>query len=561
VDTADRLAGFTELVATAISNTEARTEVRRIAEDQAALRRAATLVAQGMAPTDIFSAVAEQIARVSRVAVGFVARYEPDATLTIVAHYGPFGDVLPLGSNWPVDGDSVMAQVFRTGGPARMDDYRNASGSIPDILSFQQKQTLATAAAPIVVDDRLWGVAVAAAIHPDRLAPDAELRIADFADLVATSISNAEARAEVRRLAEEQAGLRRVATLVAQGVAPADIFAAVADEIVRVFGVDAAFVARFEPDDTATFVATSGAFYDERAPVGSSWSLYEDSVRARVFWTGAPARKDERLDDRGSTKSTAGAPIVIGDSVWGVAAATSLQPDGLPADAEARIANFADLIATAVSNAATRTELTASRARVVTAADEARRKLERDLHDGIQQQLVSLALDIRRAETLAPPESDELRHELSAAADGLTEALDDLRELSRGIHPAALSEGGLAPALNVLARRSVVPIVLDVNLDSRLEPRVEVAAYYVASEALANAVKHAQASAVELHVARRDGHLDLSIRDDGVGGADPSRGSGLIGLVDRVEALGGTITIVSPAGAGTSLHVQLPVGS
>jgi signal transduction histidine kinase len=560
VDTAERLAGFSALVATAISNTVAREEVRRLAEEQAALRRAATLVAQGAAPADVFAAVAEQIAAVSRVGIGFVARFEPDATMTIVAYHGPPQSVMRIGSNWPLDGDSVVARVFRTGLPARIDDYRDASGSIVDALRAGRKVTLATAGAPIVVDDALWGVAAASAFEPDRLPANAELRIADFADIVATSISNAEARAEVRRLADEQASLRRVATLVAQGLAPADIFAAVADEFARVFDVDAGFIARFEPDDTATMVATSGSFYDERAPLGSSWPLDDDTVRARVFRTGAPARTDETLPE-GATKSTVGAPIVIGEKVWGVAAATSLHPDGLPADTEARLGNFADLIATAVSNAATRTELTASRARVVAAADEARRKLERDLHDGIQQQLVSLALDIRWAETVVPPESDELKRHLSAVEAGLTEALDDLRELSRGIHPAVLSEGGLEPALNVLARRSVVPIELQVNLDSRLDPGVEVAAYYVASEALANAVKHAEASSVELRVARREGHLDLWIRDDGVGGADPVRGSGLIGLTDRVEALGGTITIASPPGAGTSLQVRLPVGS
>jgi signal transduction histidine kinase/type II secretory pathway pseudopilin PulG len=556
----ERLEAFTNLIATAVSNAEARGRLERVAAEQAALRRVATLVAQGVRPADLFAAVAEQIAVVSRVGIGFVARFEPDATMTIVAYRGRPQGVMRVGSNWSLDGDSIVARVFRTGGPARMDDYRNASGPIADALPAERKATLATAGAPIVVDDRLWGVVAAAAVEPDRLPANAELRIADFADIVATSISNAEARAEVRRLADEQAGLRRIATLVAQGVAPADIFAAVAEEFARVFDVDAGFVARFEPDETATIVATSGSFYDERAPLGSSWPLDDDTVRARVFRTGAPARTDEALPD-GQTKSSAGAPIVIGDRLWGLAAATSLHPDGLPPDTEARLGNFADLIATAVSNAATRTELTASRARVVAAADEARRKLERDLHDGIQQQLVSLALDIRWAETVAPPESDELKRQLTAVGEGLTEALEDLRELSRGIHPAVLSEGGLEPALNVLARRSVVPIKLDVDLDSRLEPSVEVAAYYVASEALANAVKHAEASSVELHVARRDGHLDLSIRDDGVGGADPSRGSGLIGLTDRVEALGGTITIVSPAGAGTSLYVQLPLDS
>ena len=206
-----------------------------------------------------------------------------------------------------------------------------------------------------------------------------------------------------------------------------------------------------------------------------------------------------------------------------------------------------------------REELAASRTRVVAAADQARRRIERDLHDGTQQRLVSLVLDLRAAQAAVPPELPELRAQLARVADGLTGALEDLRELSRGIHPAVLSEGGLAPALKALARRSAVPVELEVEVPARLAEPVEVAAYYVVSEALANTAKHANASVIHVRVQAGDDRLQLSVRDDGVGGATPGRGSGLVGLTDRVQALGGTITIHSPAGQGTRLQIDLPV--
>jgi signal transduction histidine kinase len=205
-----------------------------------------------------------------------------------------------------------------------------------------------------------------------------------------------------------------------------------------------------------------------------------------------------------------------------------------------------------------RAELTASRSRIVTAGDQARRRIERDLHDGTQQRLVSLVLDLRVAQRTLPPDS-ELRAQLAHVAHGLVGALDDLRELSRGIHPAILSEGGLGPALTALANRSAVPVELDVGLPSRLPEPVEVAVYYVVSEALANAAKHARASAVHVALGIHDHRLHLSVRDDGVGGAVQGRGSGLVGLTDRVEALGGTISLVSPAGHGTALSADLPL--
>jgi len=202
--------------------------------------------------------------------------------------------------------------------------------------------------------------------------------------------------------------------------------------------------------------------------------------------------------------------------------------------------------------------LSASRARIVAAADETRRRLERDLHDGIQQRLVSLALKAGAIATMTPQPVDKIQGELSLLADGLGTALDELREVSHGIHPAILSEAGLGPALEALARRSGVPVELDLNLGPRLGEHVEAAGYYVASEAITNVAKHAQASFINMRVDGCDGALTLSIRDDGIGGADPSRGSGIIGLKDRVEALGGTISVLSPPGHGTALHVQLP---
>ena len=213
---------------------------------------------------------------------------------------------------------------------------------------------------------------------------------------------------------------------------------------------------------------------------------------------------------------------------------------------------------TAIANTQSRTELSASRARIVAAADETRRRLERDLHDGIQQRLVSLALKARTIETMTPRPAGQIQGELSLLAAGLGTALDELREISHGIHPAVLSETGLGPALKALARRSAVPVDLNLKLSSQPAEHLQVAGYYVASEALTNTAKHAQASVITMRVDSRDGALTLLIRDDGIGGADPSRGSGIIGIKDRVEALGGTISVLSPPGHGTTLHVHLP---
>jgi signal transduction histidine kinase len=247
---------------------------------------------------------------------------------------------------------------------------------------------------------------------------------------------------------------------------------------------------------------------------------------------------------------------VVEGRVWGLMAAGSIVEQHLLPDTEERLAQFTELVATAIANAESRAELAASRARIVAAADETRRRIHRDLHDGIQQRLVSLMLELRSAEAAEPGEP---RAQLARTAQGLDEVLEELREIARGIHPAILARGGLEQALSTLARRSAIPVQLDVRAKRRPPEHVEVAAYYAVSEALTNAAKHAHASVVNVELDTRDAILHLAIRDDGAGGADPERGSGLVGLRDRIEALGGTLTVSSPAGNGTTLLIEIPV--
>ena len=253
-----------------------------------------------------------------------------------------------------------------------------------------------------------------------------------------------------------------------------------------------------------------------------------------------------------------GVPIVVEGGMWGFMVAAAAKPGRpIPADAEERLARFTELVATAVSNATTRTELLTSRARVVSAADETRRRLERDLHDGFQQWLVALALRARKAAGLSTAD-EPAAQELSRLAEDLVAVTDELRELSRGIHPAILSEAGLDEALKALAWRSAIRVDLVVSFQDRFDPTLEATVYYVTAESITNAVKHGRASIVAVRGGLRDGVIDLEIRDDGIGGADPRRGTGLIGLEDRVDALGGTISFASPAGAGTTIRVKLP---
>ncbi len=560
----ERLAAFTDLVATALANAQAHDEVRRFGEEQAALGRVATLVAAGTAPEQVFRAVVDEVSSLLGLERIELVRYDADNTGTVIAASGehPF----PAGSTWSLDDPSVMATVARTTRAARIDDYRALKGEIA--RTAREAGFQSAIGAPMTVEGRLWGVIIAISTDPEPIPERSEARLGQFTDLVATAVANAEARQALERVAAEQAMLRRIATLVAKGVQPQEVFAVVIEEVGGLFGTDLTTVGRFE-DDPPAFVAVALGEGMQAIEVGTSWALADPLTAAHVFQPGHSVRVNERLRERSAALadmlarlgavSTVSSPIMVEGRLWGAVMVSSKAE--LPVDTEERLEKFTELVTTAIANAEGKSELAASRRRIVAAADEARRLIERDLHDGTQQRLVSLGLALRAAEANVPPERDDLRAQLSGVATGLVAAVEDLQEISRGIHPAILSKGGLGPALRALAHRSAIPVGLDITTDVRLAEPIEVAAYFVASEALANAAKHSDASRIDVSLEQRDGNLLLSVRDDGIGGADAARGSGIVGLTDRVEALGGRFALESPPGRGTTISVELPIAT
>jgi signal transduction histidine kinase len=392
-----------------------------------------------------------------------------------------------------------------------------------------------------------------------------------IAGQLAVSLDNARLYAGFRQIADEQAALRRVAMLVAQAAPPEAVFAAVVAEAGGMLGVDVAILIRYDPPDELTMVGAwtiTGA--PAPTPVGSQLPLGGDNVTTMVFRTGQAARTDYAavsgvIGDVATRdwglRSSVGAPIRVQDRLWGAMVVALTREEPLPADTEERLAGFTELAATAVANAEAQSEVIASRARIVAAADQARRRIEQNLHDGAQQLLVMLQMQLRTAKAAVPSEHGQLGAELDRAAAMATDALDELREIARGIHPAVLTKGGLRLALKALARRSPVPVDLRVRVDGRLPEPVEVSAYYIVAEALTNAAKHARASAIVVEAEVTGDLLRVTVRDDGAGGADLGGGTGLVGLKDRVEALGGRIVLQSPRGAGTSLRAELPLGA
>ena len=563
-----RLAGFTELVATAVANAQARVELRGFAEEQAALRRVATLVAGGASPEEVFTAVPEEVGQLLRVDYTVVSRYDADGLVTVVGGWASTdpGRPLAIGLRLKPEGRNIHALVFQTGQPTRIDDYDTASGAFANVARDWQYRS--SVGVPISVEGRLWGVMIAGS-REESLPADIEARLAGFTELVATAIADAQARVKLRGFAEEQAALRRVATLVARAAPPEEVFGAVAEEAGRLLGADSTVMSRYDPDGAAIVVGVwDGTGAARVIPVGLRLGFGGSNVHTLVFQTGRPGRIDDYAAASGDAadaargwgfRSAVGVPISVEDRLWGVMSVASAREEPLSADTEERLAAFTELIVTALVNAEAQAALNASRARIVAAADRTRRRIERNLHDGAQQRLVSLALHLREAQAAAP-ESDELADRLEGAVTEVTEVLEELREIARGIHPAILTEGGLPPALRALARRCAVPVSLDIKVaERRLPEPVEIAAYYAISEALTNTAKHAHASAAEVEVAVRDGGLRVCVRDDGRGGADFAGGSGLAGIKDRMEALGGRIWLHSPPGAGTAVHIVMPL--
>jgi signal transduction histidine kinase len=557
-----RLAGFTELAATAIASAQARVELREFADEQAALRRVATLVAEAAPPGKVFAAITEEAGRLLGAHRALMSRYVAGGA-KVVAAWNPNAPALPVGTYWTIGGKNLHTAVFQDHRPARMDDYSDSSGPA---ATARKQGVRCGVGVPISAGGQLWGLVIVSSTQA--LPADTEARLAGFTELAATAIANTQARLELYGFAEEQAALRRVATLVARGAPPEEVQAAVTAEAGRLLGGQHALMSRYDPRGAmvvAVWSSGSLAF-----PIGTHWTLGGRNLHTTVFQTGRPARLDDYAATTGpaaearklGVRSGVGVPISVGGRLWGlIIVSSTTEGVFLPADTEARLAGFTELAATAIANAESQAALAASRARIVATADQTRRRIERDLHDGAQQRLVSLALQLRAAQTAAPDEAGELVQQLEDAVSEATGVLDELRETARGLHPAILAEGGLRPALAALARRSAVPVHLDVQLAGRLPEQAEIAAYYVVAEALTNAAKHAHATAVEVHahVTAGEDILHVRVSDDGLGGADFGRGSGLIGLRDRAEALGGEVRLHSPRGAGTVLEITLPL--
>jgi signal transduction histidine kinase len=563
-----RLADFADLIAVAISNTASREALTRVVEEQAALQRVATLVASGVAPQALFEAVAREAGQLLAVDAAHLLRYGADRTATILASWSRTGEPVAVGSRFDLEGESVMAGVFRTRRPARMGSYEDVSGMAA--ATARDIDIWSSVGAPILVEGRLWGVMIVSAKLEPVLPPETEARTAAFTELIATAIANSQARLELEQLAEEQAALRRVATLVATEPSSADVFHAVADAVRRLLRVENARVYRYEDDGTATVVA------DWREPgttigVGTNVTLEGANVIGQVLRTGRPARIDDhqgavgtlaRLARESGARSSVGAPISVSGRLWGAVVAATQRAEPLPPDAEARISQFTELVGTAISNTQAWSELAESRARIAAAADAERRRVVRDLHDGVQQRLVHTVITLKLASRELDAEWDGTEGQgpaLVAEALGHAQvAMVELRELAHGIMPAVLTRGGLRAGVESLATRMSVPVDVAVSV-GRLPPAVEATAYFVVAEALTNVAKHSGAAGVEVVARVEDDGLCVRVRDDGHGGAR-REGSGLTGLGDRLAIHDGRLRVESPAHGGTLVEAVIPLG-
>ena len=538
-----------------------RAEGSKMAEEQAALRRVATLVARGVSQDELFAAVNEEIGWLVGADPTSLMRFEADDTVTLVAAWSAAGADFPIGARRPVDDE---LRSLRDGGRAVRFGPMELPLDGPFVEEARQLAIRSAVGVPIVVDGRVWGVAFAASTREVPFPEDTERRLAQFTELLATAISNTEARADASRLAEEQAALRRVATLVAHESSPSEVSAAVAKEVAGLLGVEHMRIVRYEADATVTVVAEWGEL-DVGFPVGSRLPLGGKNIASQVLATERPARL-EYANATGAVgayvrsmgiRSAVGAPIVVDGRLWGVMVATSPEAGSLRVDTESRLENFTELVATAISNTEARTELAASRARIVAATDEERRRVVRDLHDGAQQRLVHTIVTLKLARRAAQNEREDAAALLTEALDHAEQATAELRELAHGILPAVLTQGGLRAGVDALASRMPVSVENGVSV-GRLPAAVEATAYFVVAEALTNVAKHARAERAAVTARVEDGTLVVHVRDDGVGGAQHN-GSGLTGLTDRLAALDGELRVESPADGGTVVAATIPL--
>jgi signal transduction histidine kinase len=561
------------LVSIAVAGAASRAAQRRLTGELAASRHVATLVAEGSSLSDLFAAVARAVAQAIEADAIVVERIDADRSTTVIASLDASG--FPIGSRWPLDEAALRAPVLSSGRPVRVDDVSALDGQTGQ--GVRESGIRSLVAAPIVADAAVWGLMWVGGKRAEPLATATETRLREFTELAALAVANAESRNRLRRLADSEASLRRVATLAAEGATPEEVLAAVAEEAARILDGSSVAVARYETDSLRVVASHNDPVFE----VDSTWPLEDASLAAAVREARAPVRMDDLAGKDGTVRFTSAvaAPVVVDGDVWGMIVVglrkrrealprftawytSRMLSSSVPAEEiEARLASFTELVGTAISRAQAQSELVASRARIVEAGDEARRRIERDLHDGTQQRLVALTLHLQRLRGDVPEEEQATRAALEQVEHELKSLIEEVQELSRGVHPAQLAEGGLRAALRALARRSPLPIDLSIDVPERPSPSVETAIYYVVSEALANTIKHARATSVLVTVAGDSASVRATVADDGVGGAELGTGSGLTGLSDRVNALAGRFGVTSPPGGGTVISVELPAGA
>jgi signal transduction histidine kinase len=527
--------------------------------EQVAMRRLAMRIAEDVPPEELYRAfTAEAGALVGADCAGMV-RYEDDGTVRRVATWQAVGD-LAMPERWPVEESDPLDRVAKLLAPATLQHRGSERGPI-SVLP-RERGARSSVGVPIVVDGRVWG-SLAVHSRPARLPPDTKTRLSDLGQLLAAALSNSRVRAEVQRLAEEQAALRRIATLVAAGSSPPVVFDAVTAEVAELLRADQIALVRFEPGPEITVLAHRGRDA-ALAPVGTRIPLRGESVNAIVHRTGQSTRLDSFRNADGSImqhvpdmRTGIGTPIVVDGRLWGTITGGWLGSEPAPPDAEHRMTKFAELLALAIANADSRAQLTASRARMVAAGDDARRRVVRDLHDGAQQRLVHTLVTLKLAARALDEDVGKARELVADALEQANRSNEELRELARGILPAVLTRGGLRAGVDSLVVRLNVPVAVDLPTD-RFSAGIEASAYFVIAEALTNVIKHARAEQATVRARVDDGMLHVEIGDDGVGGADAT-GNGLVGIADRVSALGGHLAVESPIGAGTVVTALLPV--
>jgi PAS domain S-box-containing protein len=528
---------------------------------QSSLRRIATLVAGGAASGEVFAAIAREVARVLGLPTVQVWRYEPDGAATVLGSWSERPHPFQAGTRWPLDDLTILVRDTRR--PMRIDDVGDLPGTIADAV--RDAGVRSGAGAPIIVDGDVWGLMATAPHAHERLPDHIENRLAEFTELVATAISTTAGREQVARLAEEQSALRRVATVVAREAPLAQIFTVVGEELTRLLGVEHLKLTRFDDDGMLTIVADWGEPH-LGIPVGTRLPLGGENLATLVLRTGQPARIDDYAKATGTAADYArglgvragvACPITVEGRLWGCVIAASPRAEPLPAGTEPRIGEFTALVATGISNIQARSELAASRARIVAATDEERRRVVRDLHDGAQQRLVHTIITLEMAR-------EALRDEPGPGLELVTEALEhakqaatELRELARGFLPRVLTQDGLRAGVQALASRMALPVTNGVA-EGRLPAAVEATAYFVVAEALTNVAKHAGAQHAAVTAQVEDGTLTVHVRDDGAGGARPD-GNGLQGLADRLSVLDGRLRVESPADGGTLVTAAIPL--